>query len=134
MNDTRPLVSVVDDNVSIRESLPDLLKFFGFSVATFASAKEFLDPNTIGETQCLILDVVMPGMTGSELHRESSIRGTAIPITFITVIRDDAARNRLIKSGSVDCLYKPFSDESVHDAVKTALRHSRACDRTDTRA
>ena len=56
MNDTRPLVSVVDDNVSIRESLPDLLKFFGFSVATFASAKEFLDPNTIGETQCLILE------------------------------------------------------------------------------
>ena len=124
MNDTRPLVSIVDGDVPIRESLPDLLKFFGFSVATFASAKEFLGSNTTGETQCLILDVVTPRMTGPELHRELSIRGTALPTVFMTAIRDDAARNRLIKSGSVDCLYKPFSDESVHDAVKTALRRS----------
>jgi FixJ family two-component response regulator len=78
MNDTRPLVSIVDGEVSIRELLPDLLKFFGFSVATFASAKEFLGSNTTGETQCLILYVVMPGMTGPELHRELSIRSTAI--------------------------------------------------------
>jgi FixJ family two-component response regulator len=124
MNDIRPLVSVVDDDASIRESLPDLLRFFGFSVATFASANAFLASNTTGETRCLILDVVMPEMTGPELYRELSMRGTPLPTVFITAIRDDAARNRLIKLGSVDCLYKPFSDESIHQAVKTALRRS----------
>ncbi|WP_404286738.1 response regulator [Microvirga sp. RSM25] len=93
MNDTRPLVSIVDGDVSIRESLPDLLKFFGFSVATFASAKEFLGSNSTGETQCLILYVVMPGMTSPELHRELSIRSTAIPTVFMTAIGDDAAQS-----------------------------------------
>jgi FixJ family two-component response regulator len=124
MNDTRPLVSVVDDDASIRGSLPDLLRFFGFSVATFASANEFLVSNTTGETQCFTLDVAVPEMTGPELFRELSMRGTPLPAVFMTAIRDDATRSRLIKLGSVDCLYKPFSDESVHEAVKTALRRS----------
>jgi len=93
MNDTRPLVSVVDDDASIRESVPDLLTFFGFSVATFASANEFLASNTTGETQCLILDVVIPEMSGPDLYRKLSMRGTPIPTIFITAIRDDAAES-----------------------------------------
>jgi FixJ family two-component response regulator len=109
MNDIRPLVSVVDDDASIRESLPDPLRFFGFSVATFASANEFLASNTTGETQCLILDVVMRGMTGPELYRELSMRGTPLPTLFMTAIRDDATRTRLTKLGSVDCLYNETS-------------------------
>jgi FixJ family two-component response regulator len=118
---TNPLVSVVDDDESVRESLPDLLKEFGFSARAFSSAEEFLASDSVDETRALILDVAMPGMTGPELQRELMRRGQSIPIVFITAHKDDAVRPRLMQQGAVDCLFKPFSDAALQDALNSAL-------------
>lgn len=115
------LVSVVDDDESVRESLPDLLKVFGFSVRTFSSAEEFLTSESISKTSCLILDVAMPGMTGPELQQELTRRGHNIPIVFITALKDEVVRQRLIKQGAADCLFKPFSDEDLQGALSSVL-------------
>jgi FixJ family two-component response regulator len=116
------LVSVVDDDESVRESLPDLLKELGFSVRAFSSAEEFLASNCVGETRCLILDVAMPGMSGPDLQRELTHRGQAIPIVFITAHKDETVRPRLLKQGAVECLFKPFSETALLGAVNAALR------------
>src|ERR1035438_234 len=92
----RPLVSVVDDDESVRESLPDLLREFGFTARSFSSAEEFLASEYVGQTNCLILDVGMPGMSGPELQRELKLRGQHIPIIFITANRDEAVRPRVL--------------------------------------
>jgi FixJ family two-component response regulator len=118
----RLLVSVVDDDESIRESLPDLLAEFGFAARTFASAEEFLASDCIGQTRCLILDVAMPGMTGPDLQRELKRRQHAIPVIFITASRDTTIRPRLIAQGAVECLFKPFSDTALLEALNAALR------------
>ena len=120
MND-RPLISVVDDDESVRESLPDLLNEFGFEAQTFSSAEEFLASASIAETSCLVLDVAMPGMTGPDLQRELTLRERAIPIVFITAHRDSAVRLRLIAQGAVDCLFKPFEPTDLLKALNTAL-------------
>ena len=122
MNNKRSLISVVDDDESIRESLPDLLRIFGFAAQTFSSAEEFLASDRIGQTRCLILDVAMPGMTGPDLQRELRVRHQEIPIIFITAGRDEAVRQRLLKEGAVECLFKPFSDSDLLDALNAALR------------
>lgn len=119
-----PLISVVDDDESIRESLPDLLKEFGFQAQTFSSAEEFLASESVAETSCLVLDVVMVGMSGPDLQRELSRRDQSIPIVFITAERD-AVRPRLIAQGAVDCLFKPFEPADLLQALNTALRASR---------
>ena len=118
----RLLVSVVDDDESIRESLPDLLREFGFAVCTFASAEEFLLSDCIAETRCLILDIAMPGMTGPDLQHELRRQRREIPIVFITAHADDSARPRLIGEGAVECLLKPFSESDLHRAINAALR------------
>jgi FixJ family two-component response regulator len=118
---SRKLVSVVDDDESVRESLPDLLREFGFEVDTFASAEEFLGSGRMSETRCLILDVAMPGMSGPDLLRELSVRRQQIPIIFITAHGDQATRPRLIAQGAVDCLLKPFSDTALRAALDVAL-------------
>ena len=118
----RSLVSVVDDDESVRESLPDLLREFGFAVRAFASAEEFLTSDCVGDTRCLILDVAMPGMTGPALQIELSRRQWGIPIVFITAHRDESIRPRLIESGAVDCLFKPFSETALLKALGVALR------------
>ena len=122
MNNKRSLISVVDDDESIRESLPDLLRIFGFAAQTFSSAEEFLASDRIGQTRCLILDVAMPGMTGPDLQRELRVRHQEIPIIFITAGRDQGVRPRLLKEGATECLFKPFSDSDLLDALNTALR------------
>jgi FixJ family two-component response regulator len=122
MNVVHPLVSVVDDDESVRESLPDLLREFGFRAEAFSSAEEFLASDRVDETRCLILDVAMPGMTGPDLQRELAHRGQLIPIVFITALRDDTVRPRLIGQGAVDCLFKPFSDAALQEALSSALR------------
>ena len=122
MKVTRPLVSVVDDDESLRESLPDLLKEFGFSAQAFSSAEEFLESDRVGKTSCLILDVVMPGMTGPDLQRELARRGQQIPIVYITAQRDEGVRPRLIEQGAVECLFKPFSEAALQKALSSALR------------
>ncbi len=117
----RPLISVVDDDESVRESLPDLLNEFGFDAQTFSSAEEFLASRSIAETNCLVLDVAMPGMTGPDLQHELKLREKPIPIVFITAHRDAAERLRLIAQGAVECLVKPFEPNDLLRALNTAL-------------
>jgi FixJ family two-component response regulator len=116
----RLLVSIVDDDESVRESLPDLLKEFGFASQTFPSAEEFLAANGISRTKCLILDVAMPGMSGPELQQELKHRKIVIPIIFITARRDEAVLSRLIEQGAIACLIKPFSDTALLEALNSA--------------
>ena len=115
------LVSVVDDDESVRESLPDLLKQFGFAARAFSSAEQFFASDCVDETRCLLLDVAMPGMTGPDLQQELIRRRQAIPIIFITADRDMIVRQRLIEQGAVECLFKPFSDTILLEAVNSAL-------------
>ena len=116
------LVSVVDDDESIREALPDLLRQFGFAAETFASAEAFLASEFVGETSCLLLDVAMPGMSGPDLQQELTRRRQEIPIVFITAYRDAAVLRRLLAQGAVECLFKPFSEAALLDALNAALR------------
>jgi len=120
----RPTVSVVDDDESVRESLPDLLKELGYSARTFSSAEEFLASDCVGETRCLILDIAMPGMTGPDLQQELTVRGQEIPIIFITAQADETLRTRLLEQGAVECLLKPFSDAALFQALNAAFQVS----------
>jgi FixJ family two-component response regulator len=121
---TDSFISVVDDDESVRESLPDLLREFGFLAQAFSSAEEFLASDYVGETRCLILDIAMPGMTGPELQRELTLRRQEIPIVFITAYGDEAVRQRILESGAVECLFKPFQESALMEALKAALRGS----------
>lgn len=118
---TTLLVSVVDDDESVRESLPDLLRELGFAAEAFSSAEEFLASGVVGRTRCLILDIAMPGMSGPELQSELGRRREAPPIVFITAQRDEAVRSRALESGAVDCLFKPFSEETLLGAIRAAV-------------
>ena len=115
------LVSVVDDDESMREALPDLLRQFGFAAEAFASAEAFLASEFVGETGCLLLDVAMPGMSGPDLQKELNRRRQRIPIVFITAYGDASVLRRLLARGAVRCLVKPFSDAALVDAVGAAL-------------
>jgi FixJ family two-component response regulator len=126
LNEVRPLVTVVDDDESVAESLPDLLGELGYDTEAFSSAEDFLASDPEGRTQCLILDINMPGMTGPELQRELSRRGSKIPIIFITAYADDAMRPALLAQGAVECLFKPFSEAELLAALRAALHGSRA--------
>jgi FixJ family two-component response regulator len=121
----RPLLSVVDDDESMRESLPDLIKEFGFAARAFSSAEEFLSSGSVDETSCLILDIAMPGMTGPELHQELKHRGEKIPIIFITAQKDETIRARALEQGAAGFLFKPFTDAALLAAIKTALQAIR---------
>ena len=118
---TRPLLSVVDDDESVRESLPDLLREFGFTVHAFSSAEEFLSSDCISQTRCLIVDVAMPGMSGLELQRELRRRAKEIPVIFITAQKDDAIQEEAFRQGAVQFLHKPFSDTALLDALNLAV-------------
>ena len=118
------LVSIVDDDESVRESLPDLLREFGFTAQAFSSADEFLASDCVCQTGCLILDIAMRGMTGPDLQRELTLRRKQIPIVFITAHEDEAVRPRLLEQGAVECLFKPFSDTALREALKAAFRVS----------
>ena len=119
---TRPLISVVDDDESVRESLPDLLRELGFEAETFSSAEAFLASNYGGRTKCLILDVTMPGMTGPELQTELARRGNGIPIIFITAHRDELVRLRVLELGAIECLFKPFSETALLNALNVVFK------------
>jgi FixJ family two-component response regulator len=122
MTDTRLLVSVVDDDESVRESLPDLLKELGYTARAFSSAEEFLASGTALQSGCLILDITMPGMSGPQLHRELKRRGVQTPVIFITAHQDEAVRRDTIEQGAVECLLKPFTDTALLHALNAALR------------
>lgn len=117
----RPLLSVVDDDESVRESLPDLLREFGFAARAFSSAEEFLSSDSVRQTRCLILDIAMPGMTGLDLQQELKRLGQEIPVIFITAQRDEAIRGQALKEGAVNILYKPFSDTALLQALNAAV-------------
>ena len=118
----RPLVSVVDDDESVRESLPDLLREFGFEARAFSSAEEFLASDCVAETKCLILDVAMPGMSGPDLQRELKLHRQDIPIVFITAHRDATVGLHALDEGAVRCLFKPFTETALLKALDAALR------------
>ena len=122
MTAVHSLVSVVDDDESVRESLPDLLRQFGFAAEAFSSAEEFLASECVRRTRCLILDIAMPGMSGPDLQRELKLRDQEIPIVFITAHHDETVRPRVLAQGAVECLFKPFSDTALLNALNAALR------------
>jgi FixJ family two-component response regulator len=117
----RTLVAIVDDDESMREALPDLVKEFGFPVQAFASAEEFLASPFVSKTRCLILDIGLPGMSGPELQQELKGRRIKIPIIFITAHADSRIRSWLVEQGAVECLSKPFSDTALLDALNAAI-------------
>jgi FixJ family two-component response regulator len=121
----RALIAVVDDDVSSRESLPDLLGMLGFSSMSYASAEDFLASGVIADTECLILDVSMPGMSGPQLQGELSRRDLKIPIIFITAHCDRDLRSDLLARGAVDCLFKPFSEQDLRSALDHAFDTAR---------
>jgi FixJ family two-component response regulator len=116
-----PLLSIVDDDESVRESLPDLLREFGFAAEAFSSAEAFLASQAVDRTDCLILDVAMPGMSGPDLQRELLRRQLPIPIVFITAQSDEETRARVLARGAVACLLKPFSQAALLEALNVAL-------------
>ena len=123
MTGNRSLVSIVDDDESVRESLPDLLRQFGFAAEAFSSAEAFLASDVVSETSCLLLDIAMPGMSGPDLQQELTRHRQKIPIVFITGLGDsESVRPRLLARGAVECLVKPFSEAALLDAVRAALR------------
>jgi len=120
----RSLVSVVDDDVSVRESLPDLLRELGYAAVAFSSAEEFLASDSIGQTECLLLDIAMPGISGPDLHSELTLQGRNIPVIYITGGGDQTTRACMLKRGAVECLRKPFSDEALLKALNVAFQEA----------
>jgi FixJ family two-component response regulator len=119
--DEHPLVSLVDDSESVRESIPDLLQQFGYAAQAFESAEAFLASDAVTATSCLVLDVGLPGMSGPDLQQELKRRGHRLPIVFITAQGDSSIRPRLITAGAAAVLFKPFSDTALYEAVKAAI-------------
>ena len=116
MMDMRPLISVADDDESVRESLPDLLREFGFAAEAFSSAEEFLASDCLGQTRCLVLDIAMPGMSGPDLQQELVRRRQEIPIVFITAHRGETVRPRLLERGE-----RPVRLQLGHQAARLEL-------------
>ena len=119
---SRPLVSIVDDDESVREALPHLIRQFGFAARAFPSAEAFLASGLVGQTSCVVLDVAMPGVSGPDLQSELARRRLELPIVFITANHDSTLRPRLLARGAVECLFKPFSETALLEALQTALR------------
>ncbi|MET0285861.1 MAG: response regulator [Polyangiales bacterium] len=121
MSEVRALVCVIDDDESVRESLPDLLTVLGFEARAFSSAEEFLASEALSRARCVIVDVAMPGMSGPELQLELTRAGHSLPLIFITARIDEEVRRNVMKRGAVACLYKPFSESALLDALQLAL-------------
>lgn len=119
-----PLISIVDDDDALRNSLDDLIRSLGFRTQGFPSAEAFLSSNQPRDTACLILDVRMSGMSGLDLQRQIVAANWQIPIIFITSHVDEVARVRALDAGAVAFLYKPFHEEELLNAIDTALKHS----------
>ncbi len=116
------LIAVVDDDISVRESVESLLKSVGFHVNTYSSAEEFLGSPKLNAADCLVLDVRLDGMSGPDLQRELKVSGHSIPIVFVTAHETEALRARMLADGAIDCLLKPFNDDTLLNAVEIALR------------
>jgi FixJ family two-component response regulator len=125
MSDVTPIVFVVDDDVSVRESLESLIRCEGWQPETFASAQEFLDYPRVHIPNCLVLDVSLPGLTGLDLQRLVASERTDTPIIFITAYGDVPMTVQAMKAGAVEFLTKPFNDEVLLTAIRAALERSR---------
>ena len=121
MTEKRKFIAVIDDDESVRESLPDLLREFGYEAGGFSSAEEFLASDMLKQAECLVLDIAMPGMSGLDLQRELIRRGWKVPIVFITAHGDESVRLRIRVRGAVECLLKPFSDTALLEALQGVL-------------
>jgi FixJ family two-component response regulator len=119
---TRKYIAVVDDDESVREALPDLLREFGYEAGGFSSAEEFLASDKFKQAEGLVLDIAMPGMSGLDLQRELIRRERKLPIVFITAYNEQAARLRSREQGAVECLLKPFSDTELAEALQAVLK------------
>jgi FixJ family two-component response regulator len=119
-----PLISIVDDDDSLRNSLDNLIRSVGFHAQGFSSAEAFLSSNQAHDTACLILDMRLPGMNGLELQRQIVAANWRIPIIFITSHADGDAEARALEAGAVDYLYKPFREEQLLNAIDAAMKHS----------
>jgi FixJ family two-component response regulator len=117
----RLLISVVDDDQSFREALPELLNELGFAARTFSSAKDFLASDAVLHSSCLLLDVGMPEMSGPELFRELRRRNVKVPVVFITARRDEAARSQLLDDGAIEWLFKPFDETAMSQALNKSV-------------
>ena len=120
----RPLITIVDDDESVREAIKGLIRSVGFAVHTYPSAKSFLTSSAVGNTTCLIADVTMPEMTGLELHRHVKAMGKQIPTILITAYPSDTGQEQALKSGALAYLPKPFSDHDLLDCIRSALGSS----------
>ena len=121
MAKSKPLISVVDDDESMREALRGLMKSLGYTAEAFASAEEFLSSRQVPLTSCLIADVQMPGMTGLELHRHLMASGTTIPTILITAYPDESMRERALEDGVVCYLGKPFDESDLLGCIHSSL-------------
>ena len=122
--DRRTLVSVVDDDESVRESLPDLLRELGFAAHAFESGEMFLTSDDLAKTKCVVLDVAMPRVSGLDVQRELKARRLEIPVVFITAHKDDSVRQRALEEGAAAYLLKPFSDTTLLQALRNAMNLS----------
>jgi FixJ family two-component response regulator len=118
---SKPLISIVDDDESIREATKGLVRSLGYLAATFASAEEFLSSGHVNETSCLITDVQMPGLSGVELQRRLIAQGRLMPTIFVTAFPDDRTRTRVLTAGAIGYLSKPYDEESLIACLDTAL-------------
>ena len=121
MQKAKPLISIVDDDESMREAVKGLMKSWGYRVETVASAQEFLSSRHVRRTSCLIADMQMPGMTGLELHRHLSASGKPIPTILITAYLDDGVRKRALAAGVIGYLSKPFEEDDLLACIRSAL-------------
>ena len=121
MPKAKPVISIVDDDESMREAVKGLMKSWGYTAEVFASAEEFLSSRRVPRTACLIADVMMPGMTGPELHRHLVAAGKTIPTVLITAHADDSVRERALANGIIGYLSKPFSDEDLLACIRSSL-------------
>ena len=128
------LISVVDDDESIRDSTRTLLRSAGYAVSTFESGELFLESGTLLETRCLVLDIRMPGMSGLELQRHVNLSDCSVPVIFVTALDDKANRKLAIDAGASEVFQKPFSADAFLTAVDTAVKNSavRPSGRTPT--
>ena len=118
-----PVISIVDDDPSVREAIKSLVRSLGYHAATFCSGEDFLQSGQIKVTACLITDVQMPGLSGVELQDRIIADGYRVPVIFVTAFRDERTRLRMFQAGAIGCLNKPFCEDHLIEQLNVALKH-----------
>jgi FixJ family two-component response regulator len=117
-----PLISIIDDDESVRFATGSLVRSAGFSARTFASAEEFLESDCVTESSCIITDIQMPGLTGAELQCRLLAEGRRTPLIFITAFPNNSLRTRVLEAGAACFLTKPFNGESLIQCIEAILK------------